>query len=161
MLAHQDDGALPSPLEVAEAAHPTAAVCGTPTAAAGQLIEQLEGLDRGPFSGPVGWLDAAGNAEFGIALRGGVLESDGLAGAPLRRRGDRGKLRPGGGARRDRVQAASDAQRARRSSDGIRVGERPDPGVKIAQQRPVGGDLHNADADPVVGVSQRVLKLAE
>ncbi|GAB3850599.1 isochorismate synthase [Nesterenkonia populi] len=75
-LARTDDDGLPGPLEVAYAAHPTAAVCGTPTGAAGQLIEQLEGLDRGPFAGPIGWMDAAGHAEFGIALRGGVLEEE-------------------------------------------------------------------------------------
>ncbi|KUG60605.1 isochorismate synthase MenF [Nesterenkonia jeotgali] len=64
-------------LLVAERAHPTAAICGTPTATAAELISTLEGLDRGAFSGPVGWLDAQGNADFGIALRGGVLEEEG------------------------------------------------------------------------------------
>lgn len=65
-----------SPLFVAERAHPTAAICGTPTATAQHMIAALEELDRGPFSGPVGWIDGAGNADFGIALRGGVLEND-------------------------------------------------------------------------------------
>ncbi|MDO5493278.1 MAG: isochorismate synthase [Nesterenkonia sp.] len=77
-LARTSDGrgaeALPAALLVAERAHPTAAVCGTPTATAADLIPTLEELDRGPFAGPVGWIDAAGNADFGIALRGGVLE---------------------------------------------------------------------------------------
>lgn len=73
-LAAGPSGRLPSPLQVAEAAHPTAAVCGTPSAAAAQLIAQLEGMDRGPYAGPVGWLDTAGNADFGIALRGGIIE---------------------------------------------------------------------------------------
>lgn len=68
-------GELPSPLIVAEHAHPTAAVCGTPTPQADQLLALLEGLDRGPFAGPVGWIDARGNADFGIALRGAVLEN--------------------------------------------------------------------------------------
>lgn len=75
-LQRQADGALPSPLVVAEHAHPTAAVCGTPTPQADQLLAALEDLDRGPFAGPVGWIDARGNADFGIALRGGVLEDD-------------------------------------------------------------------------------------
>lgn len=66
-----------SPLLVAERAHPTAAICGTPTATAAGLIGTLEELDRGPFSGPVGWVDIRGNADFGIALRGGVLEDGG------------------------------------------------------------------------------------
>ncbi len=49
--------------------HPTAAVGGTPTAQAIELIRQLEHMDRGRYAGPVGWLDAAGNGEFAIALR--------------------------------------------------------------------------------------------
>lgn len=66
------DGTLPSPLELAEAVHPTAAVCGTPTDVAGGVIEDLERMDRGLYAGPVGWLDASGNGEWGIALRGAV-----------------------------------------------------------------------------------------
>ncbi len=66
-----------SPLLVAERAHPTAAICGTPTATAAGIIGSLEGIDRGPFSGPVGWVDTRGNADMGIALRGGVLEDEG------------------------------------------------------------------------------------
>lgn len=76
-----DTGTLPPALLVAERAHPTAAICGTPTATAAELISTLEGLDRGLFSGPVGWVDAKGNADIGIALRGGVLE-EGLSGEP-------------------------------------------------------------------------------
>ncbi|MBL0704100.1 isochorismate synthase [Sinomonas cellulolyticus] len=69
------EGHVPTSLALINALHPTAAVCGTPTSVAGALIRELEGLDRGPYAGPVGWLDAAGNGEWGIALRGGVLES--------------------------------------------------------------------------------------
>ncbi|WP_083701567.1 isochorismate synthase MenF [Tersicoccus sp. Bi-70] len=65
----------PGALALAEALHPTAAVCGTPTAAAAELISELEHLDRGPYAGPVGWVDSTGNGEWGIALRGAVLES--------------------------------------------------------------------------------------
>ncbi|MCH6469177.1 isochorismate synthase [Sinomonas terrae] len=68
------EGHVPTPLALVNALHPTAAVCGTPTKVAGDLILELEELDRGPYAGPVGWLDGAGNGEFGIALRGGVLE---------------------------------------------------------------------------------------
>lgn len=68
-------GPAPTSLELAEAVHPTAAVCGSPTEVAGALIRELEGMDRGPYAGPVGWTDAAGNGEWGIALRGAVLES--------------------------------------------------------------------------------------
>lgn len=68
------EGHVPTPLALVNALHPTAAVCGTPTETAGALIRELETLDRGPYAGPVGWLDGAGNGEFGIALRGAVLE---------------------------------------------------------------------------------------
>ncbi|MFC4868347.1 isochorismate synthase [Streptomonospora arabica] len=58
-----------STLDVVAAMHPTAAVGGTPTAAAVEMIRELEGMDRGRYAGPVGWIDGAGNGEFGIALR--------------------------------------------------------------------------------------------
>jgi menaquinone-specific isochorismate synthase len=62
-------GPAPSSLAVAAALHPTAAVCGTPTDTAMELIRELEGMDRGRYAGPVGWLDAQGNGEWGIAMR--------------------------------------------------------------------------------------------
>ncbi len=49
--------------------HPSAAVCGAPTDAALAVIRELEGLDRGRYAGPVGWTDARGDGEWGIALR--------------------------------------------------------------------------------------------
>jgi menaquinone-specific isochorismate synthase len=56
-------------LELAAALHPSAAVCGTPTASAAALIDELEGMDRDRYAGPVGWMDAQGDGEWGIALR--------------------------------------------------------------------------------------------
>src|SRR5215470_9147600 len=58
-----------SALALAGALHPTAAVGGTPTDAAVELIRELENMDRERYAGPVGWVDAAGNGEWGIALR--------------------------------------------------------------------------------------------
>ncbi|MBT8159169.1 MULTISPECIES: isochorismate synthase MenF [Arthrobacter] len=68
------EGHVPTCLALINALHPTAAVCGTPTSVAGALIRELEHMDRGPYAGPVGWLDAAGNGEWGIALRGAIIE---------------------------------------------------------------------------------------
>jgi menaquinone-specific isochorismate synthase len=58
-----------SVLSLADAVHPPAAVCGTPTETALELIRELEQMERGRYAGPVGWVDAQGNGEFGIALR--------------------------------------------------------------------------------------------
>ena len=58
-----------SALRLAGVLHPTAAVCGTPRSSAMARIRRTEGMDRGRYSGPVGWVDADGNGEFGIALR--------------------------------------------------------------------------------------------
>lgn len=59
----------PSALDVAAMLHPTAAVGGTPTLPARQLIRELEPAPRGRYAAPVGWLDARGDGEFAIALR--------------------------------------------------------------------------------------------
>lgn len=56
-------------LAATQALHPTAAVGGTPTSAALELIERLEGMDRGRYAGPVGWTDGRGDGEIAIALR--------------------------------------------------------------------------------------------
>jgi menaquinone-specific isochorismate synthase len=56
-------------LGLAAALHPTAAVGGTPTQEAIALIGEIEGMGRGRYAGPVGWMDAAGDGEWGIALR--------------------------------------------------------------------------------------------
>ncbi len=63
-------------LELAEALHPSAAVGGTPTPVARALISEIEGMDRGRYAGPVGWMDASGDGEWGIALRSGELRGD-------------------------------------------------------------------------------------
>jgi len=69
-VAHPDVSAL----RLAGELHPSAAVCGTPTEVARKVIAELEHLDRGRYSGPVGWLDANGDGEFAIALRCGLLD---------------------------------------------------------------------------------------
>jgi menaquinone-specific isochorismate synthase len=56
--------------------HPSAAVCGSPTGAALRVIREVEGLDRGRYAGPVGWMNAAGDGEWGIALRCAQIDPD-------------------------------------------------------------------------------------
>ncbi len=63
-----------SVLDLLAALHPSAAVCGTPTDQARRTIAELEQLDRDRYSGPVGWIDANGDGEWGIALRCGILD---------------------------------------------------------------------------------------
>ncbi|MEO5610064.1 MAG: isochorismate synthase [Ornithinibacter sp.] len=63
-----------SSLTLAAALHPSAAVCGTPQPIADSVIAELEHMDRGRYAGPVGWIDTAGDGEWGIALRCGSVD---------------------------------------------------------------------------------------
>ena len=62
-----------SAVELAGALHPTPAVGGEPRGAALEAIAELEGIDRGWYAGPVGWMDAAEDGEFCVALRSALL----------------------------------------------------------------------------------------
>ncbi|MCL2468201.1 MAG: chorismate-binding protein [Micrococcales bacterium] len=63
-------------LGLVAALHPSAAVCGTPSTAAADLISELEHMDRGRYAGPVGWTGADGDGEWGIALRCAQVDPD-------------------------------------------------------------------------------------
>jgi isochorismate synthase len=56
-------------LALAEALHPTPAVCGVPLDAARTAIQAIEPVDRGYYSGLVGWCDAAGDGEWVVTIR--------------------------------------------------------------------------------------------
>ncbi len=56
-------------LVLAGSLHPTAAICGTPTDRAKQLITELEKMKRNRYTGPIGWINSKGDGELGIALR--------------------------------------------------------------------------------------------
>ena len=62
-------------LDLALALHPTAAVGGVPTAAAVELITELEG-DRGFYAGAVGWCDASGDGRWVVSIRCAQLAAD-------------------------------------------------------------------------------------
>ena len=98
LSARDASGAGHSVLALLNALHPSAAVCGTPTEAAMELIRELEGMDRGRYAGPVGWVDSAGNGEWGIALRCAEID------------GPRARLFAGGGIVADSEPAAELAE---------------------------------------------------
>ncbi|MDQ3946604.1 MAG: isochorismate synthase [Actinomycetota bacterium] len=64
----------PSVLSLVGKLHPTPAVGGLPRPAALAAIATLEGFDRGLYAGPVGWVDAHGEGEWAVALRGAELD---------------------------------------------------------------------------------------
>ncbi len=62
-----------SAIELAGFLHPTPAIGGEPREAALELIAELEGIDRGWYTGPMGWMDAAEDGEFCVGLRSALL----------------------------------------------------------------------------------------
>lgn len=60
-------------LELADTLHPTPAVGGFPSREAADWLRRNEPQERGWFTGIVGWVDAEGDAEFGVAIRCGVI----------------------------------------------------------------------------------------
>ena len=77
-LATLVEGRLSSPpasvIELMRALHPTPAVNGSPRAEALALIERYEGLDRGRYAGPVGWVDRHGNGAWAVGIRSAELD---------------------------------------------------------------------------------------
>ena len=58
-----------SSLHLAQALHPTPAVCGYPSAAARAFIQQHEGFDHNLFTGLIGWEDECGDGEWAVTIR--------------------------------------------------------------------------------------------
>jgi menaquinone-specific isochorismate synthase len=65
---------LPNVLDLVAALQPTPALGGHPKADALALIAELEGLDRGRYGGPVGWVDAEGNGQWAVGIRGAEVD---------------------------------------------------------------------------------------
>lgn len=63
-------------LELVERLHPTPAVGGLPRDAALGWIAEREGLDRGWYGGPVGWVNRRGEGEFAVAIRSALLRGE-------------------------------------------------------------------------------------
>lgn len=77
--------------DVAHRLHPTPAVCGLPALAARKLIDELESVDRGWYSGVVGWVNAHGDGSSWVALRCALVSgksADLFAGAGIVRESD-------------------------------------------------------------------------
>lgn len=60
-------------LDLCARLHPTPATCGTPRDLAWQMIVSAEQSPRGWYASPVGWFDAAGDGEFVVGLRSGLV----------------------------------------------------------------------------------------
>ena len=105
-----------SSLALAESLHPSAAVCGTPTAVADAVIAELEHMDRGRYAGPVGLDRRHGRRRVGhrAALRRGVAGRP-VADPAVRRLRHRRGVGPRGRGRRVVGQARADARRAHRA----------------------------------------------
>ncbi len=108
-----------SSLDLLSVLHPTAAVAGTPTAVAMDVIRRLEPFDRGrSYAGAVGWTAASGDGEWAIALRCAQIDRA----APSSPRRDHG-LRRGGHRRRQRagIGAARNAREVPPDRRGTRL----------------------------------------
>jgi len=66
----------PSVVELVRALSPTPALGGHPRDAAIELIGRVEGFERGRYGGAVGWVDAAGNGTWAVAIRCAELAPD-------------------------------------------------------------------------------------
>lgn len=78
-LASDVIGVLKSPRSVVEVAgdlHPTPAVAGLPLEEALAFIGKAEGIDRGWYSGGIGWTDGSGNGQIAVALRCALVRGD-------------------------------------------------------------------------------------
>lgn len=62
-------------LELVETLHPTPAVGGVPAENAASWLRRFEGLDRGWYAAPIGWLDPSGGGDFRVALRSALIRN--------------------------------------------------------------------------------------
>lgn len=78
-LATEVRVATPEPvpiLDIVERLHPTPAVGGTPRDQALAYIDKVEDIDRGWYSGGIGWFGADGDGEVAVALRCALIRGD-------------------------------------------------------------------------------------
>lgn len=79
-LGSRAEGMLSKPhatvIELVRALQPTPAVGGYPRGTAIELIEAVEGFDRGVYGGTVGWCDGRGDGRWAVSLRCAELSDD-------------------------------------------------------------------------------------
>lgn len=63
-------------LTILDKLHPTAAVGGAPRSSALAWLKANENLDRGWYTGPIGWVNDRGEGDFAIALRAALLREN-------------------------------------------------------------------------------------
>ena len=61
--------------EILRATLPGGSITGAPKLRAVEIIDELEGVVRGPYAGVVGWLGPAGSAELALAIRTAVVRA--------------------------------------------------------------------------------------
>lgn len=61
-------------IDLLSALHPTPAVGGFPPSAVVNRIYELEQINRGWYSGPIGWVMANGRSEFSVAIRSALIQ---------------------------------------------------------------------------------------
>jgi anthranilate/para-aminobenzoate synthase component I len=59
--------------EILRATLPGGSITGAPKLRAVEIIDELEGVVRGPYCGAVGWLGPGGSAELALAIRTAVV----------------------------------------------------------------------------------------
>ena len=96
------------------ASFPGGSITGAPKIRAMEILERLETVRRGPYTGALGWIGPDGAMATSILIR--TFVADGDAPQPQRRRRDDLAERPGRGVGRDRRQGARAARRDRRDA---------------------------------------------
>lgn len=62
--------------ELVQQLHPTPAVGGYPRMDSVPYIQEIEQIDRGWYSAPVGWFNLKGSGEFAVAIRSALLHNN-------------------------------------------------------------------------------------
>jgi anthranilate synthase component 1 len=62
--------------QLLRATFPGGSVTGAPKVRAMQIVEELEGTSRGPYTGSIGYVSDCGRACFNIAIRTAFIEGD-------------------------------------------------------------------------------------